>query len=109
MNEIRKFPLLSEEEEHRYAVSFYEDKQLTAAHTLITSNLRFVVKVAYEFRHYGMKMLDLIQEGNIGLMMAVRKYNFLMEPSQDRHDPGSKEAVFQAPPKQTGADRSRRR
>ncbi len=75
MNEIRKFPLLSEEEEHRYAVSFYEDKQLTAAHTLITSNLRFVVKVAYEFRHYGLKMLDLIQEGNIGLMMAVRKFN----------------------------------
>ena len=75
MNEIRKFPLLSEEDEHRYAVSFFEDKQLAAAHTLITSNLRFVVKVAYEFRHYGLKMLDLIQEGNIGLMMAVRKFN----------------------------------
>lgn len=75
MNEIRKFPLLSEEEEHCYAVSFYEDKHLAAAHSLITSNLRFVVKVAYEFRHYGLKMLDLIQEGNIGLMMAVRKYN----------------------------------
>ena len=75
MNEIRKFPLLSEEEEHHYAVSFYEDKHLTAAHSLITSNLRFVVKVAYEFRHYGLKMLDLIQEGNIGLMMAVRKFN----------------------------------
>lgn len=75
MNEIRKFPLLSEEEEHRYAVSFFEDKQLTAAHSLITSNLRFVVKVAYEFRHYGLKMLDIIQEGNIGLMMAVRKFN----------------------------------
>lgn len=75
MNEIRKFPLLSEEEEHRYAVSFFEDKHLTAAHTLITSNLRFVVKVAYEFRHYGLKMLDIIQEGNIGLMMAVRKFN----------------------------------
>ena len=75
MNEIRKFPLLNEEEEHRYAVSFFEDKQLTAAHSLITSNLRFVVKVAYEFRHYGLKMLDLIQEGNIGLMMAVRKFN----------------------------------
>jgi RNA polymerase sigma-32 factor len=75
MNEIRKFPLLSEEEEHRYAVSFFKDKQLTAAHSLITSNLRFVVKVAYEFRHYGLKMLDLIQEGNIGLMMAVRKFN----------------------------------
>ena len=75
MNEIRKFPLLSEEEEHRHAVTFYEDKDLTAAHSLITSNLRFVVKVAYEFRHYGLKMLDLIQEGNIGLMMAVRKFN----------------------------------
>lgn len=75
MNEIRKFPLLTEEEEHSYAVSFYEDKHLTAAHSLITSNLRFVVKVAYEFRHYGLKMLDLIQEGNIGLMMAVRKFN----------------------------------
>lgn len=75
MNEIRKFPLLSEEEEHRYALSFFEGKDLTAAHTLITSNLRFVVKVAYEFRHYGLKMLDLIQEGNIGLMMAVRKFN----------------------------------
>jgi RNA polymerase sigma-32 factor len=75
MNEIRKFPLLTEEEEHRYAVSFFEDKQLAAAHTLITSNLRFVVKVAYEFRHYGLKMLDIIQEGNIGLMMAVRKFN----------------------------------
>lgn len=75
VNEIRRFPLLSEEEEHRSAVSFFEDKDLTAAHTLITSNLRFVVKVAYEFRHYGLKMLDLIQEGNIGLMMAVRKFN----------------------------------
>lgn len=75
MNEIRKFPLLSEEEEHRYAVAFYEDKDLASAHSLITSNLRFVVKVAYEFRHYGLKMLDIIQEGNIGLMMAVKKFN----------------------------------
>jgi len=75
MSEIRRFPLLSEADEYRYAVSFYDDKDLTAAHTLITSNLRFVVKIAYEFRHYGLKMLDLIQEGNIGLMMAVRKFN----------------------------------
>ncbi|MEI6205866.1 MAG: RNA polymerase sigma factor RpoH [Desulfuromonadales bacterium] len=75
MTEIRKFPLLNEDEEYRYAVSFYEDKDLSSAHCLITSNLRFVVKIAYEFRHYGLKMLDLIQEGNIGLMMAVRKFN----------------------------------
>ncbi|MDD2852023.1 MAG: RNA polymerase sigma factor RpoH [Desulfuromonadaceae bacterium] len=75
VNEIRRFPLLTEEEEHGFAVSFFEDKNLAAAHTMITSNLRFVVKIAYEFRHYGLKMLDLIQEGNIGLMMAVRKFN----------------------------------
>ena len=75
MNEIRRFPLLNEDDEHHYAVAFFEGKDLTAAHNLITSNLRFVVKVAYEFRHYGLKMLDLIQEGNIGLMMAVKKYN----------------------------------
>jgi RNA polymerase sigma-32 factor len=73
--EIRKFSLLSEEEEHRYAVKFFEEKDLEAAHTLITSNLRFVVKVAGEYRHYGLKMIDLIQEGNVGLMMAVRKFN----------------------------------
>lgn len=75
LNEIRKFPLLNEDEEHRNAVAFFEKKELASAHTLITSNLRFVVKVAYEFRHYGLKMLDLIQEGNIGLMMAVKKFN----------------------------------
>ena len=73
--EIRKFPVLSEEDEHRHAVKFFEEKDLESAHALITSNLRFVVKVAAEFRHYGLKMLDLIQEGNIGLMLAVRKYN----------------------------------
>lgn len=73
--EIRKFPVLNEEEERRTAIAFFEKKDLEAAHTLITANLRFVVKVAYEYRHYGLKMLDLIQEGNIGLMLAVRKFN----------------------------------
>ena len=73
--EIHKFPVLSAEEEHRLAVKFYEEKDLEAAHRLITSNLRFVVKIAAEYRSYGMKLLDMIQEGNIGLMMAVRKFN----------------------------------
>ena len=73
--EINKFPVLSAEEEYRFAVKFYEEKDLEAAHTLITSNLRFVVKIVAEYRSYGMKMLDLIQEGNVGLMMAVRKFN----------------------------------
>jgi len=73
--EIRKFRVLNEDEERYHAVKFFEEKDLESAHTLITSNLRFVVKVASEYRHYGLKLLDLIQEGNIGLMMAVRKFN----------------------------------
>ncbi len=73
--EIKKFPILSPEEEYRYAVKFYEEKDLVSAHTLITANLRFVVKIASEYRDYGLKMLDLIQEGNVGLMMAVKKFN----------------------------------
>jgi len=73
--EIRRFRVLNAEEEYSLAVKFYEEKDLEAAQALITSNLRFVVKIAGEYRSYGMKMLDLIQEGNIGLMMAVRKFN----------------------------------
>jgi RNA polymerase sigma-32 factor len=73
--EIRQFKVLSEDEEHFHAVRLFEDKSMESAHTLITSNLRYVVKVASEYRHYGLRMLDLIQEGNIGLMMAVRKFN----------------------------------
>ena len=75
LNDIRRFPVLSPEEEHRLALRLYEDKDLEAAQTLITSNLRFVVKIAFEYRSYGVKMLDMIQEGNVGLMMALRKFN----------------------------------
>lgn len=73
--EIKKFKILNEDEERFYAEKFFEENDLGSAQTLITSNLRYVVKVASEYRHYGLKMLDLIQEGNIGLMMAVRKFN----------------------------------
>jgi RNA polymerase sigma-32 factor len=73
--EINRFPLLSADEEQHLARRFRDDGDLQAAHALITANLRFVVKVAGEYRSYGMKMLDLIQEGNIGLMMAVRKFD----------------------------------
>ena len=75
LSEISRFPLLSADEEQDLAARFREEGDLQAAHTLITSNLRFVVKVAGEYRSYGIKMLDLIQEGNIGLMMAVRKFD----------------------------------
>lgn len=75
LSEIRLFPLLDEQEEYRLSVRLFENNDIEAAQTLITSNLRFVVKIAAEYRNYGIKMQDLIQEGNIGLMLAVRKFN----------------------------------
>jgi RNA polymerase sigma-32 factor len=75
LNQINKFPLLNPKEEFELAVRYREEDDIEAAHQLITSNLRFVVKVALEYRSYGVKLLDLIQEGNIGLMMAVKKFN----------------------------------
>jgi RNA polymerase sigma-32 factor len=75
LSEINRFPLLSAEEEQSLAYRWRDEGDLEAAHRLITANLRFVVKIAGEYRSYGMKMLDLIQEGNIGLMMAVRKFD----------------------------------
>ncbi|OGP74245.1 MAG: RNA polymerase subunit sigma-70 [Deltaproteobacteria bacterium RBG_16_49_23] len=74
--QINKFPLLTPEEEFDLAEKYYRNhNDINAAHRLITSNLRFVVKVALEYKSYGVKLLDLIQEGNIGLMMAVKKFN----------------------------------
>jgi RNA polymerase sigma-32 factor len=72
--EINKYSLLSVEEEQKLARRFRK-YDLRAGHRLVTSNLRFVVKVAYEYRSYGIKMPDLIQEGNIGLMKAVQKFD----------------------------------
>ncbi len=73
--EINKFPLLSAEEEVRLATRYRKDGDVEAAQKLVTSNLRFVVKVAYEYGSYGLRMADLIQEGNVGLMMAVKKFD----------------------------------
>jgi RNA polymerase sigma-32 factor len=73
--EINRYPLLTVDEEQRLARLFAKNGDLDAAHKLVTSNLRFVVKVAYEYRSYGIKMADLIQEGNIGLMKAVQKFD----------------------------------
>lgn len=75
MSEIRRFPLITREEEQELALRLRDDEDLTAAHALVTSNLRFVVKVAMEYRNYGARLLDLVQEGNVGLMHAVRKFD----------------------------------
>jgi RNA polymerase sigma-32 factor len=73
--EINRFPLLGVDEEQQLAREFHSRRDTKAAHRLVTANLRFVVKVAYEYRSYGFRMADLIQEGNIGLMKAVQKFD----------------------------------
>jgi RNA polymerase sigma-32 factor len=75
LTQINQYPLLSPEEEFSLAVQYRENEDAEVAHKLITSNLRFVVKVALEYRGYGLKLLDIIQEGNIGLMVALKKFD----------------------------------
>lgn len=75
MKQVKKIPILSKEEEMELALKYYETKDVKAAEKLVTSNLRFVVKVAYGFKNYGFRILDLVQEGNLGLMRAVQKFN----------------------------------
>ena len=73
--QINKVPLLTVEEEQQLARRFRDTGDLDAGHRLVTSNLRFVVKVSFEYRSYGFRMADLVQEGNIGLMKAVQKFD----------------------------------
>ena len=75
MQEMEEHPLLSKEEEYALAVRYYENEDIEAANRLVVSNLRFVVKIASEYRSYGFPMMDLVQEGSIGLMRAVKKFN----------------------------------
>lgn len=73
--EIRRYPLLTPEEEREWAIRYFETKDPEAAEKLVTSNLRFVVKVAAEYSKFGARMIDLVQEGNVGLMHAVKEFN----------------------------------
>ncbi|HYD42958.1 MAG TPA: RNA polymerase factor sigma-32 [Anaeromyxobacter sp.] len=75
LREINQVPLLTVEEERRLARQFRQEGDKRAGHRLVEANLRFVVKVAFEYRSYGLRMADLIQEGNIGLMKAVQKFD----------------------------------
>mgnify|MGYP001044760196 CR=1 FL=1 len=75
VSQINRFPILTAEEEFKLAVRYKKESDLKAAEKLVVSNLRFVVKIAHEYRNYGVKLLDLIQEGNIGLMHAVKKFD----------------------------------
>ena len=72
---IQKYPILSATEEYDYAVAWQSKRDSAAAEKLITSHLRMVVAVAYEFRNYGIPVPDLIASGNLGLMQALQKFD----------------------------------
>ncbi len=73
--EVWGFPMLEKEEEHMLAVRWREKGDSEAAHKLVTSHLRLVAKMAMKYRGYGLPVADLVSEGNIGLMKAVKKFN----------------------------------
>jgi len=74
--DIQKYPpILSAEEEHELAVSLFENHDLDAARKLVLSHIRFVAFIAHGYKGYGLEQADLIQEGSIGLMKAVKKFN----------------------------------
>src|SRR6478735_5241714 len=75
MREVQRHPLLSADEEHKLAVQYQKNQDRDVAARLVTANLRLVVKIAYEYRRAYRNMMDLVQEGNMGLMQAVKKYD----------------------------------
>ncbi len=75
MRDVQRYKLLTPDEERELAVRYVEEGDLDAARQLVTSNLRLVVKIAYDYRQAYKNLLDLVQEGNIGLMQAVKKYD----------------------------------
>jgi RNA polymerase sigma-32 factor len=75
MREVQRHALLTKTEEHELATTYVKTGDVAAAARLVTANLRLVVKIAYEYRRAYRNMMDLIQEGNIGLMQAVKRYD----------------------------------
>ncbi len=75
LNQISKLPYLTQEEEQDLAHKWVDEGDINAAHQLVTSHLRLVAKIASNFKGYGLPMLEMISEGNIGLMHAVRKFD----------------------------------
>jgi len=95
LEEIRRFPMLEPQEEYMLAKSWREHGDRTAAHKLVTSHLRLVAKIAMGYRGYGLPISEVISEGNVGLMQAVKRF----EP----------EKASASPPTRCGGSRRRSR
>ncbi len=75
LQEIRKFPMLTPDEEFMLAKSWREHQDTEAAHKLVTSHLRLVAKIAMGYRGYGLPLSELVSEGNVGMMQAVKRFD----------------------------------
>ncbi len=75
LDEIRKFPMLEPQEEYMLAKRYAEHADRQAAHKLVTSHLRLVAKIAMGYRGYGLPIGEVVSEGNVGLMQAVKKFD----------------------------------
>ena len=95
LEEIRRFPMLEPQEEYMLAKSWREHGDRDAAHRLVTSHLRLVAKIAMGYRGYGLPISEVISEGNVGLMQAVKRF----EP----------ERASASPPMRCGGSRRRSR
>ncbi|GEQ97119.1 hypothetical protein JCM17844_07560 [Iodidimonas gelatinilytica] len=75
LQEIRKFPMLEPDEEFMLAKAWVEHEDSEAAHRMVTSHLRLVAKIAMGYRGYGLPVAELISEGNVGMMQAVKRFD----------------------------------
>jgi len=74
LSEIRKFPMLAADEEYMLAKRWKEHGDVDAVHKMVTSHLRLVAKIAMGYRGYGLPIAELISEGNVGMMQAVKRF-----------------------------------
>ena len=95
LQEIRKFPMLTADEELALSKRWRDTEDMDAAHKLVTSHLRLVAKIAMGYRGYGLPLAELISEGNVGLMQAVKRF----DPDKGFRHPRSGAALsFTTPP-----------